>query len=302
MPSQRAPRHRAGSLRTRSHRNADAARSLRNPDAARSRPSSPDAARSRRTVLLAVGTICCAVLVLLALATRPNHRRSGDGQPGRTAATDDSERFAQVGPAAIGGPGRISRDQRRRLAPVGAAPELDRQPLPEPISSSSRGAGPTTRGPDPTGSSVPTSSAPPGPAQVAQAVFDAINAARRDAGLRPLRWDAGLQTSAHLHNQAMASANTLSHRTLGEADLGTRESNAGVSWWWAGENIAMTSTLTQQGALDLEAMMLNERPPDDGHRQNILSGTADSVGVDVVFDNTHDRLWLTEDFAQTSPT
>jgi uncharacterized protein YkwD len=283
MPTERAPRHRAGSPRTRSRR------------------SSPDAARPPRTVLIAVGTILCALLVG-ALATLPKHRRSADGQPGRTAATDDSARFAQVGPAAIGGPGRISRDQRRRLAPVGAAPELDRQPLPRPTSSSSPRAGTTARGPDPTGSSIPSSAALPGPAQVAQAVYDAINAARHDAGLRPLRWNAGLQTSAHRHNQAMASANTLSHQTPGEADLGTRESNAGVTWWWAAENIAMSSTLTQQSALDLEAMMLNERPPDDGHRQNILAGNADSVGVDVMFDNTHDRLWLTEDFAQTSPT
>jgi len=90
-------------------------------------------------------------------------------------------------------------------------------------------------------------------------VFNAINASRRGAGLRVLTWNSGLQTSAQQHNQAMASSNTLSHQAPGEADLGKRESSAGVFWWWAGENIAMSSSLTAQAALDLESAMVNEQ-------------------------------------------
>jgi len=128
----------------------------------------------------------------------------------------------------------------------------------------------------------------------------AINASRRDAGLHALKWNSGLQTSARQHSQAMANSNTLSHQAPGEADLGKRESDAGVFWWWAGENIAMSSSLTAQAALDLESAMVNEQPPNDGHRQNILAGNAQAVGVAVLFDAAHHRLWLTEDFAQTS--
>jgi uncharacterized protein YkwD len=135
---------------------------------------------------------------------------------------------------------------------------------------------------------------------MAQAVFDAINSSRHAAGLSALRWDTQLQTSAQRHNQAMANANTLSHQTSGEADLGQRESNAGVSWWWAGENIGMSSELTQQAALGLESAMVNEQPPNDGHRQNILSRNAQAVGIAVMLDTAHHRLWLTEDFDQTS--
>jgi hypothetical protein len=36
---------------------------------------------------------------------------------------------------------------------------------------------------------------------------------------------------------------------------------------------------------------------DSGHRNNILSRYAIVVGVDVVFDTVHHKLWLTEDFA-----
>jgi uncharacterized protein YkwD len=56
--------------------------------------------------------------------------------------------------------------------------------------------------------------------------------------------------------------------------------------------------MTQAGALSLEASMLGETPPNDGHRQNILSSTFTMVGVDVYLDQTHGRLWLTEDFAR----
>jgi hypothetical protein len=48
----------------------------------------------------------------------------------------------------------------------------------------------------------------------------------------------------------------------------------------------------------MEASMLGEQPPNDGHRQNILSSQANSIGIDVVLDRAHGRLWLTEDFAR----
>ena len=150
----------------------------------------------------------------------------------------------------------------------------------------------------------PPSPVPPGTgtgssqSDVAQAIFDAVNAARAQAGLAPLAWDNGLQRSAALHNQAMAAANQLSHQLSGEADLGHRESAQGVNWRWAGENIGVNYQLGIPGALSLHAMMLAERPPNDGHRRNILSPRANVLGVDVLVDTAHHVLWLTEDFAQ----
>jgi uncharacterized protein YkwD len=44
--------------------------------------------------------------------------------------------------------------------------------------------------------------------------------------------------------------------------------------------------------------MLNEKPPNDGHRQNILSKDFTMVGIDVIVDTTHNKIWLTEDFAK----
>jgi uncharacterized protein YkwD len=98
----------------------------------------------------------------------------------------------------------------------------------------------------------------------------------------------------------MAAANQLSHQLPGEPDLGARETNAGVQWSAAGENIGWSSEMTVDGALGLEASMLAETPPNDGHRRNILSSTFTDVGVDVYLDQAHGRLWLTEDFARPS--
>lgn len=44
--------------------------------------------------------------------------------------------------------------------------------------------------------------------------------------------------------------------------------------------------------------MYAETPPNDGHRRNILSTTFVDVGVDVIDDRTHGRIWLTTDFGR----
>lgn len=132
---------------------------------------------------------------------------------------------------------------------------------------------------------------------IAQAVFNAINQSRASSGLSALKWDDALVRSAHQHNLAMTAANQLSHQVPGEAELGTREKQQGVSWVWAAENIGETTDMSQQGALSLHQAMMAEKPPDDGHRQNILTTTGTEVGVDIVLDTQHHLLWLTEDFA-----
>jgi uncharacterized protein YkwD len=134
--------------------------------------------------------------------------------------------------------------------------------------------------------------------RIAQAVFQAINQSRKANGLSALQWDPALQRSAHQHNLAMEAAQELSHQIAGEAALGDRETAQGVQWTWAGENIGYTTEMDVAGALALHQDMMNEQPPDDGHRQNILTSQGNLLGVDIVLDTRHDRIWLTEDFAQ----
>ena len=69
----------------------------------------------------------------------------------------------------------------------------------------------------------------------------------------------------------MAKANKLSHQLSGEAALGSRVSAAGYRWSAVGENVAYNSSRSQSGVLAVQKAMYNEKPPDDGHRRNILS-------------------------------
>jgi len=133
---------------------------------------------------------------------------------------------------------------------------------------------------------------------IAKTVFKAINHDRASNSLTPLTWCPNLANSARQHDRAMAAAGTLAHQLNGEDDPGTREANNGVSWSEAGENIGYSGDVSVNGALELHRLMMAEQPPDDGHRQNILSQDFDVVGVDILLDPHNGVLWLTEDFAQ----
>ena len=51
-----------------------------------------------------------------------------------------------------------------------------------------------------------------------------------------------------------------------------------------------------QMAKELTRAMLNERPPDDGHRKNILSSAFHHIGI-AIFRDRHGTVWLTQDFS-----
>jgi uncharacterized protein YkwD len=132
----------------------------------------------------------------------------------------------------------------------------------------------------------------------ANAVLAELNSERAKHGLRALKMNSKLASAAHKHNLAMAKANTLSHQLKGEAALGSRVSAAGYRWSAVGENVAYNSRRTQDGVLDLQQEMYNEKPPNDGHRKNILSKTYVDVGIDVISDSVHGKVWLVTDFGK----
>jgi uncharacterized protein YkwD len=133
-------------------------------------------------------------------------------------------------------------------------------------------------------------------------VLALINQARASAGLPALTITTGLETSSSAHNMTMAGGCGLSHQCPGEPALGDRETAAGVHWTAAGENIgeggpvADTSAAIAQMAVGLTQSMLNEKPPDDGHRQNILSSTFTHIGI-AVYRDSSGTVWLTQDFS-----
>jgi uncharacterized protein YkwD len=135
-----------------------------------------------------------------------------------------------------------------------------------------------------------------------QQVLETINQARAQAGLPPLTLSAGLNQSAAAHTQVMMSGCGLSHQCPGEADLGARETAAGVNWNSAGENIgeggpvSNTAAAIADMAVGLTNSMLAEKPPNDGHRKNILSSSFKHIGISVVRDS-NGTVWMTQDFS-----
>jgi uncharacterized protein YkwD len=159
---------------------------------------------------------------------------------------------------------------------------------------------PLHRSSRPVGSPAPPASQ--GSSAAVQQVLALINSARAQAGLPAFTLTPGLDTSAARHNALMAGGCGLSHQCPGEPALGARESAAGVHWTAAGENIgeggpvAATAANIARMAVSLTQSMLNEKPPSDGHRQNILSATFRHVGIAIRRDSSG-TVWMTQDFS-----
>ena len=58
---------------------------------------------------------------------------------------------------------------------------------------------------------------------------------------------------------------------------------------------ALAADFAEQHIADV-AEALNEQPPDDGHRMNILSSTFTHIGI-TVYRSGSGTVWLTQDFS-----
>jgi uncharacterized protein YkwD len=163
-----------------------------------------------------------------------------------------------------------------------------------PDSAASASASPAA---SPTGSATADQDGAP-----ATQVLALINQARATAGLPALTLTAGLESTSSAHNLLMADGCGLSHQCPGEPPIGDRETAAGIDWTAAGENIgeggpvADTAAAIASMAVGLTQSMLNEQPPNDGHRLNILSTTFTHIGI-AVYRDSSGTVWLTQDFS-----
>ena len=287
MPTRTPGRHRAGEHR--------AQNPAQNPDQ-EPHPARGSARRARYLLcdLLALLVLTAGGLYLargLGAAPPP---ASGKMTALQTPATCDAAEagscagrpfhaaFANVPPGASA---NLSSPPAKRLAV---------RPTPTPSAS----ATPAT--PSPTASATGSPGASPGTA--AAQVLALINQARSAAGLPTLTITAGLDSSASAHNLTMVGGCGLSHQCPGEPDLGARETAVGVDWSACGENIgeggsvADTNAAIAQMAVGLTQDMLNEKPPDDGHRRNILSSSFTHIGIAIYLDSSG-TVWLTQDFS-----
>lgn len=137
--------------------------------------------------------------------------------------------------------------------------------------------------------------------QLAQRLFKQINQDRAANTLPPLAWEPRLERSARQHDLVMVTGCGLMHQCPNEPDLGTRISKQGVQWQTVGENIGEAGPVSSNDVVwNMVSMihqgMMAEKPPDDGHRRNLLSKDFHRIGISIYID-AHHTLWLTEDFA-----
>ncbi|HUQ57670.1 sigma-70 family RNA polymerase sigma factor [Lentzea sp.] len=134
-------------------------------------------------------------------------------------------------------------------------------------------------------------------------VLALINETRANAGLPAVTMDPALVTAAERHTRAMMSNGCgLSHQCPGESGLGERGTAAGVRWSSVAENVGMGGPVKDavepitKMALNLTQGMIDEKPPNDGHRKNILSRSSTRIGIVVVRD-AKGTVWMTHDLA-----
>jgi uncharacterized protein YkwD len=257
--------------------------------------------------------LLCGLLVLPLLAAAGIYLTRGPGPAPASAAgkvTAASQAPSACDPSAAGSAGPCAGQPFHAavasvpasLSPRPSAARTGRRhPRSSPTASAHASARPASPA-SPTPAAPATNPAGPSSGSAAAQVLALINQARSAAGLPALTITAGLDASASAHNSTMAGGCGLSHQCSGEPDLGARETAAGVRWTAAGENIgeggpvAGTTAAIAQMAVSLTQAMLNEKPPDDGHRKNILSSSFTHIGI-AVFRDSSGTVWLTQDFS-----
>jgi uncharacterized protein YkwD len=220
--------------------------------------------------------------------------------PACAASPDDIA--VAVAPAVVTVPPRQAEARAHHPGTSPTHSASSRSPSPHPATETGTASAPPATSAPASTPAAPASTSAAQDGTAAGQVLALINQARSAAGLPALTVTSGLEASSSTHNLKMASGCGLSHQCPGEPAIGDRETAAGVHWTAAGENIgeggpvADTDTAIAQMAVGLTQSMLNEQPPDDGHRMNILSSTFTHIGI-AVYRDSSGTVWLTQDFS-----
>jgi uncharacterized protein YkwD len=116
-----------------------------------------------------------------------------------------------------------------------------------------------------------------------------INESRSRAGLNPLQWDDRLAQAADEHARIMSVRGELSHKFPAEPDLANRLASR-LRFEQAGENVFYDASIEDAHQAFMDS---------PHHRDNILNGSYDSVGIGVIAE--HSVFYIVEDFAHRVP-
>jgi len=124
-----------------------------------------------------------------------------------------------------------------------------------------------------TPTTTPTSTA--GTATAEQTAFNLLNADRAANGLKALKFNSQLTALGERYAQDMINRNFFSHYNPEGQSPFDRMKQAGISYGYAGENLAVNTNVNTA-----EQAFMNS----SGHRANILSSNYTEVGIGVRYD------------------
>jgi uncharacterized protein YkwD len=119
----------------------------------------------------------------------------------------------------------------------------------------------------------------------ASEMLNLVNSERKKAGLSELVLDLALSKVAENHGKEMFAKGYLSHIDANNKTPFDRMSTAGISYFFAGENLAL--------APDVESAhegLMNSV----GHRANILSGDYKKIGIVALDSGSHGKIFVQE--------
>jgi uncharacterized protein YkwD len=115
-----------------------------------------------------------------------------------------------------------------------------------------------------------------------------VNAARKNAGLRPLRANALLDKSAQRHAEDMLARGYFAHRSPSGTTVRERARSEGYQWRAIGENIAFGQTSVDE--------VMETWLDSPGHRKNILTDDFTQLGLGIAMglgpDGKYQVYWV----------
>lgn len=116
-------------------------------------------------------------------------------------------------------------------------------------------------------------------------VLSLVNADRAKYHLRPLTLDPIASAAGQMHSDEMAKIGYLSHWDSSGRKCWQRYSNYGgrhaVSENLGKLDLPAAQHISPAHLAELEVMMMSEKPPNDGHRRNILDPSHNKLGVGI---------------------
>jgi uncharacterized protein YkwD len=134
-------------------------------------------------------------------------------------------------------------------------------------------------------------------ASAEMAALGMINRSRQENGAGPVAMDPAVQQVARSHARDMATRGFFGHSNPEGAQPWDRLSAAGIGYSVMAENIGWSQNYgsAADGVRTNHQSMMAERPPNDGHRVNILNPRITRIGIGV-FTAPDGKVYYVTDF------